>query len=246
MIEGCLKSAKGLGEVLVIDDCSTDRTLEIAKKHTDKIFVHKMKDFSDQRNFGLKKADGDWVFYLDADERITRKLRDEIKERVEKEKKVVAFLVKRHNFYLGKEMFSDKVHRLFKKKALQGWISPLHESPIFEGKEGELKNPLIHFSHRDISLMLENTLGWSKIEADLRLKAGHPQVCRWRLVRVMLSEFFRRFVKEKSFKFGIEGFIEAVYQSFSVFITYVRLWERQRKRSLRETYQELEEKILRY
>lgn len=245
MIEGCLKSAEGLGEILVIDDCSTDKTLEIAQKHTDRIFVHKMKDFSDQRDFGLKKAKGDWVFYLDADERITRSLREEVLTTVGTSKKV-AFLVKRRNFYLGQEMLSDKVHRLFKKNMLQGWRGPLHESPIFEGEEGELENFLIHFSHRSISSMLETTLEWSKIEADLRIKARHPQVCRWRLIRVMLSEFFRRFIKEKGFKFGTEGFIEAVYQSFSVFITYVRLWEKQRKRSLEATYEELERRVLGY
>ena len=270
MIEGCLKSAQSLGEILLIDDCSTDRTLEIARKYTDKIFVHKKKDFSDQRNFGLKKATGDWVFYLDADERVTPQLQEEISSIIhhpEPEQssvqgspkpssalvyghpspiihQPVAFLLKRRNFFLGKEMFPDKVHRLFRKTNLKGWRGPLHESPVFVGDEGELINSLIHFSHRDISLMLEGTLEWSKIEADLRFKAGHPLVCRWRLIRVMLSEFFRRFFKEKGFRFGVEGFIESVYQSFSLFITYVRLWEKQREKPLKETYKELEQKML--
>ena len=248
MIEGCLKSAQSLGEILLIDDCSTDRTLEIARKYTDKIFVHKKKDFSDQRHFGFKKASGDWVFYLDADERVTSKLKEEISSIIHHPSSIihqpVAFLLRRRNFFLGKEMFPDKVHRLFRKKNLKGWRGPLHESPVFVGDEGELINSLIHFSHRDVSLMLEGTLEWSKIEADLRFKAGHPLVCRWRLIRVMLSEFFRRFFKEKGFRFGVEGFIESVYQSFSVFITYVRLWERQREKPLKETYKELEQKML--
>lgn len=248
MIEGCLKSAQGLGEILVIDDCSTDKTLEIIKNYTDKIFVHKKKDFSDQRNFGLKKAKGDWVFYLDADERITPELRDEILSIINHQSltinhSLVAFLVKRRNFYLGKEMFVDKVHRLFKREKLEGWTGKLHESPKVQGLTGELKNPLIHFAHRSILAMLEKTGEWSEIEADLRLKASHPQISWWRILRVMIGEFYEQFFRKKIWRFKTEGFIEGIFQVFSIFITYVRLWEKQRKRSLKETYKELEPKI---
>lgn len=246
MIEGCLKSAKGLGEILVIDDCSTDKTLEIAKKYTDKVFVHKMKDFSDQRNFGLKKATGDWIFYLDADERITKELRKEIEEKIETETETekTGFLVRRRNFYLGREMFSDKVHRLFKKKNLKGWKGPLHESPKVYGLIGELKNPLIHFAHRSILAMLKKTEDWSEVEAELRFKAGHPQISWWRILRVMMGEFYEQFFRKKIWRFKTEGFIEGVFQVFSIFITYARLWEKQRKKSLSESYRELEKKVV--
>lgn len=244
MIEGCLKSAKGLGEILVVDDCSTDKTLEIAKKYTDKVFVHKRKDFSDQRNFGLKKATGDWIFYLDADERITKELRKEIEEKIETETEKTGFLVRRRNFYLGREMFSDKVHRLFKKKNLKGWKGPLHESPKVYGLIGELKNPLIHFAHRSILAMLKKTEDWSEVEAELRFKAGHPQISWWRILRVMMGEFYEQFFRKKIWRFKTEGFIEGIFQVFSIFITYVRLWEKQRKKSLSESYRELEKKVV--
>lgn len=248
MIGGCLKSAQGLGEILVIDDRSTYGTLEIAKKYTDKIFVHKMKNFSDQRNFGLEKASGDWILYLDADERMTPELRDEILSIINHQSltinhSLVAFLVKRRNFYLGKEMFVDKVHRLFKREKLEGWFGEVHESPKTQGPTGELKNSLIHFAHRSILSMLRKTEDWSEIEAKLRLKMGHPQVSWWRILRVMITEFYEQFFRKKIWRFRTEGFIEGIFQVFSIFITYARLWEKQRKKSLQETYQELEGKI---
>jgi len=270
-IKDCLESVKWADEIVIVDGSSTDKTVKIAKKFTDRIFVRENPlMFHINKQFAIEKATGDWILYLDADERVTPQLKKEILSTIhhpEPEQssvqgspkpssalvyghppstihQPVAFLLRRRNFFLGKEMFPDKVHRLFRKTNLKGWRGPLHESPVFVGDEGELINSLIHFSHRDISLMLEGTLEWSKIEADLRFKAGHPLVCRWRLIRVMLSEFFRRFFKEKGFRFGVEGFIESVYQSFSLFITYVRLWEKQREKPLKETYKELEQKML--
>lgn len=242
-IEGCLKSAEGLGEILIVDDCSTDETLQIARKHTDKIFVREKKNFSDQRNFGLKNARGNWIFYLDADERITRGLRDEIKERIEGEKEKVCFLVKRRNFYLGREMFSDQVHRLFRREKLVGWSGEVHESPRIQGPTGELNQALVHFTHRSIVAMLEKTTDWSGIEAKLRLEADHPQVSWWRILHVMIGELYKQFFQKKIWRFKTEGFIEGVFQIFSIFITYARLWEQQRKKSLKESYQELEREV---
>jgi len=245
MIGGCLRSAQGLGEIILVDDCSDDETLKIARKYTDRIFVYKMKDFSSQRNFGLRKARGEWIFYLDADERLTPQLRDEILSVVRNQEsgirnQSVGFLVKRRNFFLGKEMYPDKVHRLFLKKKLKGWRGKIHETPVFQGKVGELKNPLIHLTHRNILSMLRKTLDWSEIEAEIRLKAGHPPVSWWRILRVMLTEFYHQFFQKKVWRFGTEGFIEGIFQIFSIFITYARLWERQRKESLKKTYERIE------
>lgn len=244
MIENCLKSAQGLGEVIVVDDCSQDRTLEIVRKYTDRIFIHKMVDFASQRNFALKKARGEWVFYLDADERISPPLREEILSVISCQPGVSAFFIKRRNFFLGREMYLDKVHRLFWKRSLQGWRGKIHESPVFAGKTAELKNPLLHLTHRDIFSMLRKTLEWSEIEARMRLKAGHPPVSWWRILRVMLTEFCYQFWGKKIFRFGTAGMIEGIFQVFSLFITYSRLWEMQRREGLKETYEKIDREFV--
>lgn len=249
-IKVCLESVKWAEEIIVVDDQSTDETIKIAKQYTDKVFINKMKDFSSQREFGLSKAQGDWVLYVDADERATPDLAQEIKKIINNETRgqsnheFSAYFVPRKNIFLGREQCPDKVERLFKRKKLIGWFGKIHESPKVEGKKGTLKNPLIHLTHRDISSMLKKTLEWSKIEAELRYQAGHPKVTWWRLLKVMKAEDWRQIIINRVYRYGIEGWLEGIFQVFSLFITYARLWERQRKESLEETYEKIDKEIL--
>jgi len=243
LIGDCLKSVKWADEIVLVDSGSTDRTPAIAKRHKAKVInvpTDKMK-FSYWRNKGLEKAKGQWILYIDADERVTPKLREEILKAISKPqstKKFTAFEIPRRNFYLGQEMrfggaWPDYVKRLFLKKALKGWRGELHERPLFEGSLGRLKNPLIHLTHRDLSSMLEKTRRWSRIEAELLAKAHHPPVVWWRIGKVMLAEFWYRGIKLQGLRDGVVGLIEVVFQMFSRFVTYARLWEIQNKQKFK-------------
>ena len=233
MIRDCLASIKWADEIILVDSGSTDKTMEIAKKYSARIIslpTEKL-EFAKWRNAGLKEAKGNWVFYLDADERITPELQKEIKESI---KYFTAYEIPRRNFYLGKEMhyggaWPDYVKRLFLKEKLKRWIGELHEDPVFEGEMGRLKNPIVHIAHRDLSLMVEKTREWSKIEAELLYKTRHPPVTWWRILRIMLSEFWLRGVKLQGWRDGTVGWIEIIFQMFSRFVTYGRLWELQQK-----------------
>ena len=233
MIRDCLASIKWADEIILVDSGSTDKTMEIAKKYSARIIslpTEKL-EFAKWRNAGLKEAKGNWVFYLDADERITPELQKEIKESI---KYFTAYEIPRQNFYLGKEMhyggaWPDYVKRLFLKEKLKRWIGELHEDPVFEGEMGRLKNPIVHIAHRDLSLMVEKTREWSKIEAELLYKTRHPPVTWWRILRIMLSEFWLRGVKLQGWRDGTVGWIEIIFQMFSRFVTYGRLWELQQK-----------------
>ena len=125
---------------------------------------------------------------------------------------------------------NDYVIRLFLKKNLTEWKNPLHEEPVFTGELGKLQNSLVHFSHRDLSSMLEKTLGFTNYEAQLRYEANHPRVIWWRFLRVMLTEFWLRFVKLSAWRDRIEGVIDGMFQVFNSFIIYARLWEIQQKK----------------
>lgn len=250
MIETCLASAKWVDELIVVDSYSTDKTVEIAKKCTNKIFQKEFEGYDRIRNFALEKAKGDWIFYLDADERITAQLKDEIQKVTSNKHQVTsAFAVPRKNVLLGKwqrhgSFWPDYQIRLFKKSALKGWRGELHERPEFIGKLGYLKNPLIHLTHRDIISMMVKTAAWAPIEAKLRFEAQHPKMSWWRFVKLMRGEFFNRFFLKRAFLDGLEGFIESTYQAFSLFITYVKLWEMQRSESLESTYSKIDEKLI--
>jgi len=241
IIKDCLESAMWADEVILIDSGSTDKTVEIAKKYKAKIIkLPSVKlEFSKWRNAGLKAAEGDWVLYLDADERVTPELKEEILKKLQNSKtpktKIVAYAISRKNFYLGKEVrfggsWPDYVKRLFRREKLKGWKGRLHEEPVFEGKLGHLKEPMIHLTHRDLSSMIEKTSQWSKIEAELLYDAGHPPVTWWRILRVIFSEFWDRGIRKQGFRDGTVGWIEIIFQVFSRFITYARLWERQQEK----------------
>jgi len=234
MIGDCLRSVRQLAdEIILVDSGSTDKTMEIAKKYSARIIslpTEKL-EFARWRNVGLREAKGEWILYLDADERVTPELQKEIKESI---KYFTAYEIPRRNFYLGKEMhyggaWPDYVKRLFLKEKLKRWIGELHEDPVFEGEMGRLKNPIVHIAHRDLSLMVEKTREWSKIEAELLYKTGHPPVTWWRILRIMLSEFWLRGVKLQGWRDGTVGWIEIIFQMFSRFVTYGRLWELQQK-----------------
>jgi len=235
-ISECLKSVSFADEKVVIDAESSDKTVELAKKGGAKVYVHHFINFAEQRNFALSLSKGDWLLYVDADERVTPSLRDEIKNKVLKIKnqEIAAYKILRKNFYLGNHEwpYVEKLERLFKREKLLGWHGELHESPKIKGKVGELDGFLLHFTHRDLSSMVAKTIEWSEIEANLRIKAGHPKMAWWRFPRVMIPTFFNYYFKQKGFKLGTVGLIESIYQVFSIFITYARLWEKQHEKDL--------------
>ncbi len=241
MIVDCLESLTFCDEIIVIDNGSIDRTRDIAKKIGAKVFEYKSNDFSQLRNFGLSKTTGNWILYVDADERISSPLADEIQFKIQnspaspsevEQVKFKIYRLKRKNFYLGNNEwpYIERLERLFKKESLKGWKGKLHESPIVEGKIGELDGFLLHYTHMNLASIVNKTIEWSKIEAELRLKAGHPKMTWWRFPRVMLSAFLDSYIKQGGWRVGTAGLIESIYQSFSIFITYARLWEMQNKK----------------
>lgn len=217
-------------EIIVVDDESSDDTASIAQFKGAKIITHKKKDFAEARNFGLTKVESEWVLYVDADERVSKELAREINHVIQQKVTAAAYSLPRVNYYLGKKWpHTEQVIRLFQKKALTSWRGELHESPNVEGEIYYLHGPLFHYTHRSLSEMVENTIVWSGIEAKLRFDSGHPPVVWWRIPRVMMPTFFDYYIKQGGWKVGAVGLIESIYQTFSIFITYARLWEMQNK-----------------
>lgn len=236
MIGDCLLSLKFSDEIIVVDTGNTDATNTIAKKYLAKVVKSEGKDYSQFRNTGYKVAQGEWILYVDADERVTPLLRREIEQIIHSTETKSAYAVPRQNIFLGRLMKyggwgDDYVIRLFKTANLRGWHRPLHEKPDYEGELGELSQPLIHISHRDLSSMLDKTLAFTSYEVKLRLASRHPPVVVWRLVRVMATEFWLRFVKLSAWRDGIEGIIDGIFQVFNIFIIYARLWEMQQAKT---------------
>ena len=232
MIGDCLLSLKFSDETIIVDSGNTDATNEIAKSFGARIVSCKGGNFAEFRNTGLKAARKAWVLYVDADERVTPLLKNEIEQITSSPDSAPVYQIPRKNIYLGKEMHfggwgGDRVIRLFKKSALQGYKGQLHEQPIFTGGLKTTSHEIIHYSHRDLTSMLNKTLDFTAYEARLRLATGHPPVSWWRFLRVMFTEFWLRFVKLSAWRDGVEGVIDGIFQVFNSFVIYARLWEMQ-------------------
>lgn len=237
LLADCIDSVKELTEeIIIIDDNSTDRTVDIAKHLGAHVENSKTtsNNFAEKRNIGLKKAKSKWILYIDDDERLTPELAQSIRSVIElKNPEYQAYKIHRKNYYLGKNVWpsTETLERLFEKTSLKGWSGPVHETPQVDGKIGQLEGFLNHYTHRDLASMVNKTIQWSKIEAELRFKSNHPPVVWWRFPRVMLTGFFDSYIRQKGYKAGTVGLLESIYQSFSMFITYARLWEMQQKKT---------------
>ena len=248
MIRNCLESVKWADEIIVVDNGSTDKTLEIAKEFNAKIVKFESSDFSTTRNKGVEVAKGEWVLYVDADERVLKPLKEEINELIAGTG-FSAFALSRKNIIFGEYVNygpykKDWVIRLFRKSDFETWVGKVHEYGKFKGELGYAKNSLLHLTHRNLDHFITKSLEWSKIDAKLRLDAGHPKMTAWRFIRIFKTEAFAQLINRKGLFGGTVGVIDSLLQVFSFFMTYVRLWEMQQPKPLDEKYKEIDKKLL--
>ena len=242
-----LKIAKKFAdEIILVDTGATDNTVKLAKPYYTKLVKTSGTDFSAWRNLGAKYAHGDWLLYLDTDERVPKALAGEILATI-KEPIHDAYTIPRHEILLGKHLKHwphPRVLRLIKKASLKRWRGKLHEQPELIGTVGDLKNFMLHLTHKNLDENINKTLEWSRLEAQMLYNSNHPPMKGWRFWRILLTEFYQRFFKQGLRKDGVEGNLEVLYQMFSRFITYARLWELQRQPSLEKSYKNIDQKIL--
>ncbi len=244
MIEHCIRSVAWCDEVIVIDDGSVDDTREIAETLGATVISFRHNSFSRLREEALKRAKSAWVFYIDADERVTPTLAKEINVMIETSDAQV-FRVQRENFYFGKKFKAggwedDWVERVFKRDSLSGWFGEVHESPQYTGKVIDLQTKLVHFTHRDTVSGLLKTAAWTPIEAKELFKSNVPKVTLLTLFRKGFMEFFRRAFLKQGYLDGMEGMVEAIIQGINRVLVYIQVWELQQKPSISEKYKSKE------
>lgn len=238
-ISGCLSSLKFADEVIVVDSGSTDKTKELAKSAGAKVFEVENIGYSHSRNTGAQKAKGEWLLYIDADERVTDKLSEIISKEINAltHQRINSFRIYRKNIILGHWLrhggwWPDPVHRLIRKSALKEWIGELHEYPVMEGEVGTITEPIVHHSKSSVSEMVQNSKLFAPIEADLKFKSGHPPVKIYHFILAMWREFWTRGILKAGWLDGIVGIIEIFYQMFHQFMVYSILWQMQRKKKM--------------
>jgi hypothetical protein len=228
----CLESVSWTDEILIATPTKPDHLIDIAQEYQAKVYIQSGKDFASWRTGIAQKAKSDWLFYIDTDEMIPEDLKKEIQRDIASDHPKAAYAIPRSNVILGKAMrhggwWPDYVVRLIQADKFQGYQGELHEQPKIKGQVGHLHHYLLHLKHDNLEEMVEKTIHWSEIEGQLLLDADHPVMNPRRFLRPMISEIFTRLIKKKGFIDGPEGVIDAIYQGYSRFISYAKLWESQ-------------------
>lgn len=233
-IEDSIKSVDFADEIIVIDSYSTDRTIEIAKKYPVKIVQRVFDNFSSQKNFAIDLAKNDWIYILDADERVTPDLKSEILNIDEKTTKYVGFYVNR-KFYLGDIHIKytgcqrDKVIRLFRKSKCKYNGLKVHETIVANGPLGFFKHKLDHFSYRDFDHYMTKQRLYAKIQAQ-QLHENGQKVTLFHLFLKPVISFIIHFVIRLGFLDGKSGFLISKIRAFRVLDRYMNLWYLNNKR----------------
>jgi glycosyltransferase involved in cell wall biosynthesis len=233
VLSDCLASLKFGDEIIVVDSGSTDATEKIALSYSAKVVKRKLLSFASQRNWAMKQAKFPWVLMIDSDERVPDKLAKEIKAAMAADS-YSAYRMKRQNYFFGQAVrhggyWPDWQTRLFRAEAFRGYTGAVHESPHFSGQLGRLSTPITHFSHRNLSESLSKSAVWTRKEAREFIKAGHPPVTWWRLLKVMVWEFCYRYFKKLGFLDGYVGLVESLFQAMNRFFVYQQVWEMQQQ-----------------
>lgn len=234
-IRDCLESVKWVEEIVVVDSISQDATVSLCRLFTDKVYEKEWQGYVQQKNDALKYASNAWVLCLDADERVSPELREEIEHHLSREgNRLDGYYFRRHSYYLGRWInhggwYPDYKLRLFKKsKGSWGGQDP-HDKVILKGATACLKGELLHFVYRNLSHQLQTVDSFSTITATGLDKAGErfnplPLIYRPAL------KFIETYLIKRGFMDGLPGLIIAVTSSFYVFLRYAKLWELQRQR----------------
>jgi (heptosyl)LPS beta-1,4-glucosyltransferase len=218
-------------EIIIVDSDSTDRTVEIARNYTDKIFNREFKGYQDKHEYADSKATGDWIFWIDADERVTPELERSISNLREKASSELAdgYRIARRTYFLGKWIkhsgwYPDYQMRLYRKDSSY-WdgIAP-HQVAHVKGRVEELTGELLHYTKNSLSeyhLVLDSysTLGAEHLYSN-GIRAGGVGI----LARAAAA-FFRTFILKQGFRDGVAGLIIAVFGGYGVFLKYAKVWE---------------------
>lgn len=224
-IEECLKTLKWCDEIIVIDDYSEDKTAEIAEKLGAELFKHHLNNnFAQQRNFGLEKAKGEWVLFVDADEQISPELAKEIKQEVKKGERY-AFVFKRQDFFMGKplkhgETANVRLLRMAKKDGQ--WERLVHEVWKTKWRTKTLINPILHYPHPSISQFLSQINFHSTLHAEALRKEG-IEFSLFRLIFNPLGKFLQNYFWRLGFLDGTAGFVMAIIMSLHSFLARAKL-----------------------
>jgi glycosyltransferase involved in cell wall biosynthesis len=231
-LRACLESVAWADEIIVLDAESADKTVQVAREFTDKIWVRPWPGFAAQKNFALDQATGEWVLSLDADERVTPELRERIRSIVRANGPADGYSIPRKNMFWGAwvrhgGLYPDYQLRLFRRTAGRFADSAVHESVLVEGRVEALVDPMLHHSYRGLEDFVARSNRYSTLAAyQIVSHGGRAGLAE--LVLRPLGRFLSMFVLRAGFLDGWRGFVLAVLYGNYVFLRTAKAWEARR------------------
>lgn len=237
-IAACLASVRSFAdELLVFDSVSTDNTVGLAQAAGARVETRPFDNYAGQRNAAIEAARGDWIFFIDADERADESVGAEIKgeiARIERDGLDTAlFWIPRKNYIFGKWIqhtgwspdFQPRVLR--KGRARFDPARPVHELVLTEGSELYLKSRLVHYNYETVAQFRKKQTQYTMFEAQQMFQAGvHPRLRSYASMPV--REFIRRFVTLQGYRDGMHGLVLSALMAFYAFrrqVWLAQMWQ---------------------
>ena len=228
-IRDCLQSVAWADEVVVVDDESTDETVRIAESLGARVLTRKMDLEGRHRNWAAAQARHEWVLSLDADERVTPELSQEIVVLLRDRPPHDIYAMPRRN-YIGTRWIryggwypSEQV-KLFKKSMFRWEETTVHPRAISSGSEGSLRADLLHYSYRDIEDFVNKLNRQTSLEAAKWIADGRRMTCAKALWRAV-DRFVRSLVMKQGYRDGMYGYVVAVMAGMYQVVSFCKYWE---------------------
>jgi glycosyltransferase involved in cell wall biosynthesis len=234
-IGAAIDSVAWADEIIVVDSGSTDDTVAIARGKGVRVETRDWTGWVDQKNFAAGLATHDWIFSLDADERATPALADEVR-RVLATPTSVAYRVPRVTFHLGRwirttDFYPDFQTRLYDRRSARWQGRYVHESVVTDGPVGQLEQELQHYSYRDLADHMDRINHYTTLAARQMYERGR-RASAADLVVQGPAAFLRNYVLRRGFLDGTVGFTLSAVNSYAVFLKFAKLWHLGRRPSL--------------
>jgi len=231
-IEDCIRSILWCDEIIVIDSFSNDRTPEIVKKYTESFIQNEWKGFSEQRKFALGKVSHEFVFSLDADERCSVELEEEISSILRSDNVADGYLIPRKSYFLNKWIkhcgwYPDLQLRFFRREKVSVSDRLVHEGYKVSGETKKLKENIIHFTVNSISDYIKKIDHYSGLSA--REKSDKKKISMIYLLYKPFLEFIKKFIFQLGFLDGIYGLMVSYFHMMTKLQTYMKMKEIQDK-----------------